>query len=206
LGSRICTTLSERGWRVVGLARSPSPESTTSVQYDIAAPIDEALRGLLRSADVLVHAAYDFSVTSQADIWRVNVQGTRNLLHEARRANVRRIVVLSSMSAYEGTAQLYGRAKLAIEKDALAAGGCAIRPGVVIGSNPGGMAGALRKLALLPNSIGHCYQQGMQYEYANRSYSYFLCPTAGTCFYHQLIAFFIKGDVKCTGHAQYVTP
>lgn len=150
LGSRICATLSARGWSVVRLVRSPIPAAGSSFKYDIAGPVDEEVRNVLRSADVLVHAAYDFSVTSRADIWRVNVEGTRNLLQEARRADVRRILVLSSMSAYEGTAQLYGQAKLAIEEDTMAAGGCAIRPGVVIGKQPGGMAGALKKLASLP--------------------------------------------------------
>jgi nucleoside-diphosphate-sugar epimerase len=150
LGSRICTTLAARGWSVVRLVRSPMPAAGSSVRYDIAAPVDEEVRKVLQSADVLVHAAYDFSARRRADIWRINVEGTRNLLQEARRANVGRILVLSSMSAYEGTAQLYGQAKLAIEADTLAAGGCAIRPGVVIGEEPGGMAGALRKLASLP--------------------------------------------------------
>lgn len=150
LGSRICTTLSAGGWSVVRLARSPTPAVGPSFKYDFAAPIDEAVRTVLQSADVLVHAAYDFSLTSRADIWRINVEGTRALLQEARRANVRRILVLSSMSAYDGTTQLYGQAKLAIEEATIAAGGCAIRPGVVIGKQPGGMAGALQKLASLP--------------------------------------------------------
>jgi nucleoside-diphosphate-sugar epimerase len=150
LGSRICATLLARGWSVVRLVRSPTPAVGPSLKYDIAAPVDEEVRKVLESADMLVHAAYDLSVTSRADIWRINVEGTRNLLEEARRANVRRILVLSSMSAYEGTSQLYGQAKLAIEEDTIAAGGCAIRPGVVIGKQPGGMAGALKKLASLP--------------------------------------------------------
>lgn len=150
LGSRICATLSARGWSVVRLVRSPMSADGSSIKYEIAAPVDDGVRKVLQSADVLVHAAYDFSVTSRADIWRINVEGTRNLLQEARRANVHRILVLSSMSAYAGTAQLYGQAKLAIEEETRVAGGCAIRPGVVTGKRPGGMAGALKKLASLP--------------------------------------------------------
>jgi uncharacterized protein YbjT (DUF2867 family) len=57
---------------------------------------------------------------------------------------------LSSMSAFEGTRQLYGRAKLEIEAMTMAAGGCAVRPGLVYGDSAGGMAGALRKLTKLP--------------------------------------------------------
>ncbi len=150
LGSRICATLSARGWSVIRLVRSPMPAAGPSFRYDIASPVDEEVQKALQAADVLVHAAYDFSVTSRADIWRINVEGTRNLLRQARRAHVRRILVLSSMSAYEGSTQLYGQAKLAIEDDTIAAGGCPIRPGVVTGKEPGGMAGALKKLASLP--------------------------------------------------------
>jgi nucleoside-diphosphate-sugar epimerase len=90
------------------------------------------------------------SLTSSADIWRVNVTGTRRLLDAAREAGVDRIIVLSSMSAFAGTTQLYGRAKLDIEAMTTEFGGCAVRPGVVHGKQAGGMVGALRKLTVLP--------------------------------------------------------
>jgi nucleoside-diphosphate-sugar epimerase len=54
------------------------------------------------------------------------------------------------MSAYEGTTQLYGQAKLAIEAETAAVGGCAIRPGLVYGPQPAGMAGALQRLVRMP--------------------------------------------------------
>jgi nucleoside-diphosphate-sugar epimerase len=112
----------------------------------IATPVGEALR----SANALIHAAYDLSLTSSADIWRVNVEGTRRLLTAAKQAAVGRVIVLSSMSAFAGTTQLYGRAKLDIEAITTECGGCAIRPGLVYGDRAGGMAGALRKLTALP--------------------------------------------------------
>ena len=58
--------------------------------------------------------------------------------------------MLSSMSAYRGTRQIYGRAKLATEVAALSRGMCAVRPGLVYGPGWGGMAGTLRRLAALP--------------------------------------------------------
>jgi nucleoside-diphosphate-sugar epimerase len=90
------------------------------------------------------------SLTNFADIRRVNVDGTRRLLEAAKAASVKRIIILSSMSAFEGTSQLYGRAKLDIEAMAAEFGGCAIRPGLVYGKGAGGMAEAMRKLAALP--------------------------------------------------------
>jgi nucleoside-diphosphate-sugar epimerase len=108
------------------------------------------VKEVLNSADVLVHTAYDLSLTRSIDIRRVNVDGTHRLLNVAADARMRRILVLSSMSAFEGTTQLYGRTKLDIEAMTLASGGCVVRPGLVYGERPGGMAAALRKLTRLP--------------------------------------------------------
>ena len=150
LGSQICATLESGGWQVIRLARSLDRSHGEICLYDLAMPITAHTAERLRSADVLIHAAYDLSLTSPADIWRVNVEGTRRLLKAAKDAAVGRIIVLSSMSAFEGTTQLYGRAKLDIEAMTTASGGCAIRPGLVYSERAGGMAGAMRKLTGLP--------------------------------------------------------
>jgi nucleoside-diphosphate-sugar epimerase len=149
LGSRISAVLEAEDWRVARLVRSPGVDAWACI-YDLGAPISPDVRRLLESTDVVVHAAYDLSLTSASDIWRVNVEGTRRLLDAASEARVRRVIVLSSMSAFEGTTQLYGRAKLAIEALTERHGGCAVRPGLVYGEHPGGMAGALRRLTTLP--------------------------------------------------------
>jgi nucleoside-diphosphate-sugar epimerase len=150
LGSRICETLETRGWQVVRLARSQESSGGQALPYDLAMPVTARVREALRSANALIHAAYDLSLTSPADIWRVNVAGTRRLLEAAREAAVGRIIALSSMSAFAGTSQLYGRAKLEIEAMTIECGGCAIRPGLVYSDHAGGMAGAMRRLAALP--------------------------------------------------------
>lgn len=82
---------------------------------------------------MLIHCAYDFSVTSRSDVWDANVFGTRSLLDLAVSSGVRRTIFVSSMSAYPGTRQVYGRVKLASETDAFARGMCAIRPGLIYG-------------------------------------------------------------------------
>ena len=150
LGSRICETLESEGWQVTRLARSPRAGRGQALAHDLAAPVTAQVREALRSADALIHAAYDLALTSARDISRVNVAGTRRLLEAAREEGVDRIIVLSSMSAFAGTSQLYGRTKLEIEAITLECGGCAIRPGLVHGEQAGGMAGAMRKLATLP--------------------------------------------------------
>lgn len=150
LGSRICRTLESGGWRAVRLARSPERGHGQVCAYDLAMPITAEVTEALRQANVLIHTAYDLSLTSPADIWRVNVAGTRRLLEAAQEAGVGRVIVLSSMSAFAGTSQLYGRAKLDIEAITTGFGGCAVRPGLVHGKQAGGMAGALRRLTISP--------------------------------------------------------
>ena len=103
LGSQICETLESRGWQAIRLVRSPGQSHGQALSYDLATPITAEAREALRSANALIHAAYDLSLTSSADIWRVNVEGTRSLLEAAKEAAVGRIIVLSSMSAFDGT-------------------------------------------------------------------------------------------------------
>lgn len=150
LGSQICKTLESRGWQTIRLTRSPRQGPGQVFSYDLAMPITAQVTGALQSANALIHAAYDLSLTSPADIWQVNVEGTRRLLKAAREAAVERVIVLSSMSAFAGTTQLYGRAKLEIEAMTTEFGGCAVRPGLVYSERAGGMAGALRKLTAMP--------------------------------------------------------
>jgi nucleoside-diphosphate-sugar epimerase len=133
------------GWSTVRLVRRPS--GTGDRPFELGASLaPEQLQGV----DVLLHAAYDMRVVSGDDIRRVNVAGSKLLLDAAVDAGVPRTIVLSSMSAYPGTRQLYGRAKLEIEELALARGAAVVRPGIVISERPGGMAGSLARLVALP--------------------------------------------------------
>ena len=146
LGSVLVTAFGSAGYAVRRLVRSPAPGSHDRF-FDLnSVGSSDALDGV----DLLVHCAYDMALTSRADIWRSNVFGTVALFDQAVSRGVRRTIALSSMSAYPGTRQLYGRAKLATEVAALARGLCVVRPGLVYGAGWGGMAGTLRRLAALP--------------------------------------------------------
>ena len=133
------------GWETIDLVRSI--ESATDRRYVIGEDLDPSM---LDDVDVLIHCAYDMSLTDPADVQRVNVEGTRRLLALAQAVGCSRVLVLSSMSAFEGTQQLYGRSKLAIEDIARTMGAISIRPGLVYGPNAGGMAGALARAGALP--------------------------------------------------------
>lgn len=145
LGGRIADGLAADGWDVLRLVRRPSSPDERS--FDLNAPVDPATLG---GVNVLVHCAYDFCALGLDDIWQSNVVGTWNLLQAARASGVGRLIALSTMSAYEGTRQIYGRVKLAIEAMTLGVGGIAVRPGLVVGARAGGMGGTLARLASLP--------------------------------------------------------
>src|SRR5438046_8905609 len=91
LGSQICDTMESRGWQVVRLARSPGRSHGQVLPYDLATPVTTQVREALRSANALIHAAYDLSLTSPADIWRVNVDGRRRLPEVAKATAVDRV-------------------------------------------------------------------------------------------------------------------
>ena len=146
LGGLLRARLHGAGWETIALTRCPR-NGDTAFSWSLGSrPPLSALSG----ATAVVHCAYDFSYRDSASVWRINVGGARTLLTDAARAGVPRILSLSSMSAYEGTSQLYGRAKLAIEEITHSVGGIAVRPGLVYGPDPGGMAGTLMRLTGLP--------------------------------------------------------
>jgi nucleoside-diphosphate-sugar epimerase len=146
LGSLLRTRLEADGWTTTALVRSPRAGERAERWALGGAPDRRTLEG----ADALVHCAYDFGPRSPDELWEVNVRGSEMLLRAAHGAGVQRLLSLSSMSAYEGTGQHYGRAKLELERLTLELGGLAVRPGLVYGDAPAGMAGALHKLTRLP--------------------------------------------------------
>jgi len=145
LGGVIRRHLQSTGVKTVDLVRSPQGADSRQFRLD-----EVPASGLFDDVDLLIHCAYDMALRDRDEIWRVNVGGTERLLEAAVSSGVRRMIVLSSMSAYDGTQQLYGRAKLEIERIALENRACPIRPGLVYGPSAGGMIGTLRRLALLP--------------------------------------------------------
>lgn len=137
LGSRMAARFRANGWEVKPLVRRPAPDA---IPFELGAPVPvEALRG----AEVLVHCAYDFLQLSWQAIRRINVLGTERLLESATAAGVRRIIHISSISAFYDCKSLYGRAKLEAEQVARAAGAIVIRPGLVYGPQAGGVFGRL---------------------------------------------------------------
>jgi nucleoside-diphosphate-sugar epimerase len=145
LGGRCVAALKAAGLEVRRLVRTPSGPG--DMEFRLGEPVDPAA---LRGADALIHAAHDFRAFGWDAQKRVNADGSRVLFAAARAAGVRRVVAVSSVSAFEGCRSDYGRAKLLLEAAAAEAGGVVVRPGLVWGDGPGGMFGTLTRLCRLP--------------------------------------------------------
>jgi nucleoside-diphosphate-sugar epimerase len=146
VGGILCSTFLAAGYRVIRLQRfrpaGAAPED--HIPYTLEHGPAQALPGNLAA---VVHCAYDLTLRDETDIERVNLGGIRKLINSVGPA---RIVHISSMSAYAGTKQIYGRTKLACEELTTAHRGTSLRLGLVYGGTGGGMIGALQKLACLP--------------------------------------------------------
>jgi nucleoside-diphosphate-sugar epimerase len=147
VGSMLARHFEGAGWDVTRLSHSANPGDASTVPFrlgEVLAP--EVFRS--RQISALVHCAYDFGPVKTADIHRVNVEGSRKLLVAAKAGGVERIVVMSSISAFEGATSTYGRAKLDIEAAGRSVGALVVRSGLVYGDGPataGGMFGSLAK-------------------------------------------------------------
>jgi nucleoside-diphosphate-sugar epimerase len=146
VGSTLRAAFAASGYRVIALQRSAPAASGTSdyLPYSLengpAAPLPDDVAAV-------VHCAYDLRARDRAEVERINLGGTDKLLGAVGDVPV---VLISSMSAYSDTQQIYGRTKLACEDLVAKQGGTSLRLGLVYGEGDGGMIGALRKVAGLP--------------------------------------------------------
>jgi nucleoside-diphosphate-sugar epimerase len=148
LGSVLSEHFSSQGNEVIALTRRcPEGEPWEWRLFELGQPVDGTI---FEGVDMLIHAAWVLSGKDTTDLWMQNVIGSRRLIDAAVAAGVPKIVFISSMSAFFGTRQTYGLMKLAVERTVLDAGGIVIRPGLVYGESPGGMAATLRRISHLP--------------------------------------------------------
>jgi nucleoside-diphosphate-sugar epimerase len=94
-----------------------------------------------------VRCAYDFKPSLWAEIDQANILGSRFCFEAAIQAGVGRRVFVSSMSAYEGCCSMYGKAKLAVEREFLPRGVFCVRPGLLWSDESRGMFGKLARVA-----------------------------------------------------------
>jgi NADH dehydrogenase len=123
----------------------------TYVRGDLADP--DSYASALARADTVVHLAAAVGGASDAELERVNVAGTRELVTAAKRAGVSQILFMSSIAAKTRDVMRYpyARTKLEGERCVAQAGlrHAILRPTIVLGEG-GGNFSVLRKLASLP--------------------------------------------------------
>jgi nucleoside-diphosphate-sugar epimerase len=146
VGSRIVSHLRRRDWRVFEMRHDVTTldlDHSDRIPYSLEkGPAPRDLRGI----DALIHCAYDFRPTRWREIVGINVDGSKRLLEVAREAGVSTIILISTLSAFDGCRSFYGKAKLAIEEIAVRFGAARVRPGLVWGDQPGGTLGALERV------------------------------------------------------------
>jgi nucleoside-diphosphate-sugar epimerase len=142
VGSRVAQSLRDHA-QVVALTRSPSGENDVAWSLTSKEDLAPALRRL--NVSVLIHVAWDFRAVTAKEIEQVNVEGSIRLFKMAKAAGVRRIVFISTLSAFENARSLYGKSKLRVEAAVAELGGVILRPGLVFGESPGGVFGSIRK-------------------------------------------------------------
>jgi nucleoside-diphosphate-sugar epimerase len=138
LGGRIITHLRAGGYEAIALVRRPAAGREDERRYALGAPLEPSL---LEGVETVIHAAYDLSQRGQ-DVRAVNFLGSLPLL-DGVAANGGRVLLISSLSAYDGAPSQYGRTKLELERAVLQSGGVALRPGLVFGVGAGGLFGAM---------------------------------------------------------------
>ncbi len=92
--------LLEKGWQVRALARPSSTIRELDVERVIGDLRDpESLRRAVAGCEVVFHVAADYRLWARnpEELYRSNVDGTRNLLHSAREAGVERVVYTSTV-------------------------------------------------------------------------------------------------------------
>jgi len=132
-----------REMQVVGLSRRPAG-NPADLQWEFCSDRDITPDLRSRKVDVLIHAAWDMHSSSLGQLRRVCVDGSRRLYRMAREAGVKRIVFISTISAFDGCRSAYGRSKLEVEQLTQAMGGIVLRAGLVFGPCSGGSFGVIR--------------------------------------------------------------
>lgn len=143
VGGRITESLRRHGHEVIAFSRRK-----TAPPWHPYSLSDDPATLPWSGVDVLVHAAYDFTARTAEEHDARNTKPSIALFDAAHVAGVRKLIHISSMSAFDGCSSHYGKSKLTVENHVLRLGATVLRPGLVWGDQPGGVMGALERLVM----------------------------------------------------------
>ncbi|MBI2718866.1 MAG: NAD-dependent epimerase/dehydratase family protein [Rhizobiales bacterium] len=117
VGGHAVAELLRRGHRVRALVRNPRAARLPGEVGVIAGDLEssQALGGLVRGADVVVHMAGAIAAAAPAEFFRHNATATGRLAELAARAGVSRFIHISSLASREPQLSAYGASKRAAE-------------------------------------------------------------------------------------------
>jgi len=104
IGTAVCRTLLEHGYDVTALCYNElygvRDQPLKIVKGDIRAP--ESLNELMKGCDFVIHTAATISLGYKFNksVYSINVEGTKNVLDAAKKANIKRVVHFSSIHAF----------------------------------------------------------------------------------------------------------
>ncbi|UAA37500.1 NAD(P)-dependent oxidoreductase [Paraneptunicella aestuarii] len=102
IGSTALKKLKAHGLNVRPIFHNQLPDDATDYDY-ICCDISNnaSINGVFNDIDTILHLA-NYVGNDESLAQKVNVQGSQNIVEEARRAGVRRIIYVSNASVYEG--------------------------------------------------------------------------------------------------------
>ena len=143
VGSSIARCFRAGGWEVMAFGRR-SVQYAERISWELGA---DPQKLPWPDVDAFVHCAYDFRSRDWKKNHEINVAGSIDLMRAARENGVKRVVFISTFSAFPGCRSQYGRAKLEIEAAALEMGCEVVRPGLVWANNSGSLMRSLERAA-----------------------------------------------------------
>lgn len=167
IGQAICEQLVANNYSMRVLVRNPRKASSRIysdaeiIRGDLADP--DGLQRLVSGADAVIHCAGSVRGATQAEFHRVNVEGTRNLLHAIKAGtSSQRLLFISSLAAREPQLSFYAaskhRAEQALKTEGSGIAWTVLRPPAVYGPGDRELLPVFRLmargLALTPGSPG----------------------------------------------------
>jgi len=145
LGSRLLHFLKSQGHCVYSFVRNP--KKIDEIEFSLAdiSGISDIFSQL--KLDILIHCAWDLSISNYKKSYEYNVLNSISLFRVAKKDFNLKIIFISSMSAFDGCNSIYGKQKLEVENEVLDMCGIVLRPGLIWGENcTGGMFLTLNNL------------------------------------------------------------
>ena len=131
LGSYLVSKFKNLGWDVLELSSS---NDDNQIQFKLN-EIDKNKNAIFENCSLLIHTSYDFKVKEKKFDKNFNIIGSSKLFKKARDMNVKKIINISTISAFKNSKSIYGRTKFKIEEDSKIYNVINLRPGLFFGSN-----------------------------------------------------------------------